>query len=286
MRLINYLNEAIDIESRFDLIERNCKPFLRDLSRVDYGVLYSGRQSREIFIERDVRKNRKPKDMDLKIHGWVDDWFYKKFGIRARSNSLFCTSEINVALTYGTPYIICPIGKYEIIWSPEIRDLYSMLDDEGAGLWWVAERDIDIYSIENNYEYEYGEGSTNGYFYYEGEEYHDADSKIEAAKEIRANLEEKGKYEERTFQKIYNNIEWVPDKDFEEYRDEILSELEDEKKEAFDRIKEKMNTYRTGHLKLAIKSKNEIMVHCDRYYGVNASKLDRDRFAQRFGVNI
>jgi hypothetical protein len=57
----------------------------------------------------------------------LDKQFQKKFGVKARSQSLFCTNEYLSTLQYGNPYYIFPIGKYKTIWSPEIADLYLYL---------------------------------------------------------------------------------------------------------------------------------------------------------------
>jgi hypothetical protein len=79
------------------------------------------------FFEFQVRKDRKPSDTHIVTHRRFDRWFYQHFGIRARSEAVFCVGERGRTSTvqYGDPYIIFPIGEFKYIWSPKITDLYG-----------------------------------------------------------------------------------------------------------------------------------------------------------------
>lgn len=71
---------------------------------------------------------RKPLHTSLHIHQGTDFWFYNKFGIWARSTTIFCTTDIHQALKYGEREnirIIYPKQPYKIIYSTEIIDLYE-----------------------------------------------------------------------------------------------------------------------------------------------------------------
>ena len=74
-----------------------------------------------------VRKNRKPQSTPSDIHEWIDDWFYEKFGVRARSNVVFGSFDKLVTVDYGEPFIIFPIGKYMMLSSNKVSDLYLTL---------------------------------------------------------------------------------------------------------------------------------------------------------------
>lgn len=133
MRLYNHLNESTPIED-FDhfteLVERDCQPFLRELKKENkiYSMLYSGRRNTEPFFMGKVRKNRTPKDIPEEAHTWFNSFFKKKFGIRARSESLFITGDLGLSKSYGNrSYMIFPIGRYKILWNPEIEDLFEYL---------------------------------------------------------------------------------------------------------------------------------------------------------------
>lgn len=133
MRLKNFLNEDYknfeDFDEAVDFMEKNCKPFLkakRNLNPDDF--LYRGIRGvpYDIFM-RDVRKNRQPLSTKREKHLELDKLFYEKFGIKARSQSLFCTSSPSDAKSYGPAWIIFPIGEYKILWSPEVVDLFVYL---------------------------------------------------------------------------------------------------------------------------------------------------------------
>lgn len=127
MKFYNYINE-LDSQNEKKLVEylKKCLPFINDLFLYGDGhFLYSGRKNlRSDYIVKSVRQDRKPLDTGKGDHKILDDSFYEKFGIRARSKTLFCTSNWSNAINYGELYYIFPIGKYEIIWSKTIFDLY------------------------------------------------------------------------------------------------------------------------------------------------------------------
>ena len=144
MRLHQYLNEFYDgdediAKKRISLIEKNCQPFLKQMKSINFeddNLLFSGRWDRTEFTKKKVRKNRRPKDTSIDIHDWVDNWFYKKFGIKARSNTIFCTSHKGYALSYGNLFVIFPIGKFEVIWSSRLKDLFNKADmNRGLEKW-------------------------------------------------------------------------------------------------------------------------------------------------------
>jgi hypothetical protein len=67
-----------------------------------------------------IRTDRKPKDTPLEMHQLLDKQFQKRFGIKARSNSLFCyfrniNSYLRDRSGYGVPYYIFPIGNFKTI---------------------------------------------------------------------------------------------------------------------------------------------------------------------------
>lgn len=154
MRLINFINEGSnkgidDYDEAIDFMEKNCKPFLKDWKNIKSDdFLYRGKKgiSHDIFIG-DVRKNRMPMSTKKSTHDEFDRLFYNKFGVKARSQCLFCTSDAINAATYGKEWIIFPVNKYKIIWSPEIEDLFLYL---ARSEFPIPARDIVEWYIEGN----------------------------------------------------------------------------------------------------------------------------------------
>jgi len=148
MRLHQYLNEDI-IKERIELIEKNCQPFLKDLKKLNNkNLLYSGRPVTINFTKKKVRKNRKPKNTPEKLHNLMDDWFYGKFGVRSRSNAIFCIFEYREADLYGEPHVIFPIGKYKAVSSPIVLDLYAFFEDSFFNL---------VYDVKKNSHFKPGD---------------------------------------------------------------------------------------------------------------------------------
>lgn len=66
--------------------------------------------------------SRKPRDTNSEVHDNADLWFLERFGIRARSSSLICTTNVEQARSYGFSYKIIPIEPSLIIYSPLVKD--------------------------------------------------------------------------------------------------------------------------------------------------------------------
>ena len=136
MRLYNYINEQSnytieDIDKIISIIQEDCKPYLKDVkNKYKRNFLFSGRKrTYNFFDKKKVRKNRRPKDTPTEAHEFIDDWFYENFGIKFRSNSIFCFFSPVAASYYGNSYMIFPIDRYNIISSPVVEDLYETFED-------------------------------------------------------------------------------------------------------------------------------------------------------------
>lgn len=114
MTFKDYLSEAITS----DEIQRRCGPFLeqakgRPLYRGYTGaVLNLFKNAREIT----VRKDRKPRDAHQVVHGLIDAYFQKKFGVRVRSEGLFATGDEHIARRYGDLHYVFPVGEFKFVW--------------------------------------------------------------------------------------------------------------------------------------------------------------------------
>lgn len=129
MKFLKYLNEKdLTIEEIKQILYKDCKPYLKQLTKINFKkreLLISGRKDQTPFGTKDIRKDRKPRDTKLEIHNWIDEQFYKKFGIKARSQTLFCTGDLSQASNFGYTHYIFPIGNFEVIWSNKHMDLYN-----------------------------------------------------------------------------------------------------------------------------------------------------------------
>lgn len=115
-----------DMKHLVETIKRDCQQFLREMSNTDLSEhrLYRGMRSSDVYRTIKVRKNRQPVDTQQLIHDSTNDWFESKFGIKARSETVFASTGTKLASRYGTVYSIFPIGEHTTIWSPTVMDLY------------------------------------------------------------------------------------------------------------------------------------------------------------------
>lgn len=130
-----------DTDELLALLERDCGPFLaeskqrgllrRGMSKLndnDATFVSSPYSTEKVpYWKKQPRTDRRPLDIDKKIHLKLDDWFQSKFGFKARSSGLFCfgTGATSSAISqYGTEYYIFPIGEFKYAWSPNVKDLF------------------------------------------------------------------------------------------------------------------------------------------------------------------
>jgi hypothetical protein len=157
-----------------DLIYDKCRPFLKDISKSGKldGLLFSGRKSYKDYFIRALRTDRRPSDTKQNVHEYFDKEFNKKFGFKARSNAIFCTGRPSIARSYGNLYCIFPIGKYNFVWSDDIKDLFMAYDKHLSnnhqkykwnGDYHVAQWEQDA---KEEWEDDYGEGK-QGFWDYE-----------------------------------------------------------------------------------------------------------------------
>lgn len=66
--------------------------------------------------------SRSPTHADLQVHLIADQWFFDKFGVKARSCTVICTTDYSQACSYGYVYRIIPQGPYKIVYSPNVKD--------------------------------------------------------------------------------------------------------------------------------------------------------------------
>lgn len=127
MKFKDYLQD--DRLEFIEILKKDCKLYMDIWSKQSSPIcFFSGRDiTIEKYYEMPVRKNRKPRNIFPTLHKNLDDIFYDLFKIRGRSQALFASADKVQVNIYGNPYIVIPKGKFEIIWSPKIHDLYSAL---------------------------------------------------------------------------------------------------------------------------------------------------------------
>jgi len=148
MRLKRCLKESSEmtVYEALSFAVKNCSPFLKEIGAVKGDTvkwIYSGRNEKQLTLVKKIRIDRKPTDTPKAVHELLDNLFYKKFGIKSRSNSVFATSSPAVAASYGHSFLILPMGKFTFLYNPLITDLYNRVREIG--------RKEDIILSKNSY---------------------------------------------------------------------------------------------------------------------------------------
>lgn len=146
MRLKNYLDESWQGKEVITVLERDCKQFIKEISKSDRLLLRGSKKPVKDILKIKSRTDRYPKDMPIDLHKDLDNLFKKKFGWKARTEGTFATSCFTTANKYGMPYLFFPIGEYKFIWSTFVFDLYFLKSDLYGG---NIEKIIDTYKNTN-----------------------------------------------------------------------------------------------------------------------------------------
>ena len=101
-----------------------------------------------------LMRPRIPRDSDPLVHEIADQWFYDKFGIKARSMTVFCTPNCHQAATYGEAYEITvpDTMSYQLIYSINVDDFINIEDEiddtknEDEIIDWLESRDYVVLS--------------------------------------------------------------------------------------------------------------------------------------------
>ena len=119
----------------YEKIKYDCSEILKIYEKTNR-LLFRGSSSERMeklapkIYKMVPRDNRLPKDTDQIHHGMIDVLFKEKFGWRARSEGVFCSSKFKDIKTYGTPYIFLPVNGYKFVWSHTYKDLYNDVFDD------------------------------------------------------------------------------------------------------------------------------------------------------------
>lgn len=114
------------------LVFKNCQPYIKAVGNNpdDFPLLRGYKHGPSDFYKKTVRTDRKPSDTNRAVHNALNDLFYKKFKVKARSECLFVTGDFKFARGYGKIYSIFPVGNFKFYWNPKIEDLYADLPVE------------------------------------------------------------------------------------------------------------------------------------------------------------
>lgn len=129
----------------FNHIEQNGLSIIK--SKV---VLYRGSNMSEPHksVLLKTRFDRRPTDTPQVIHDIMDVWFFNKFGIKARSQSIFTTSKLTFAQRYGNPTAILPVGDATYLYSNNVDDLFSIISKSISN--YISLKDYETINQEYN----------------------------------------------------------------------------------------------------------------------------------------
>ncbi len=114
-----------------NILEANCSQFLDELSsKKEYPIFRGATNMDDVtdgMWEKESRDDRFPRDSAGDFSEDFDDAFYKKFGVRLRSNGVFTSKSPFVAGSYaGSFYMFFPVDGYKYYHNNKALDLFAL----------------------------------------------------------------------------------------------------------------------------------------------------------------
>ncbi len=161
MRFGNYVNETTNTlkgtPDNITLIKRECSEFLKEL-KSGKNILHRASRKFKTLKDSEIiivpyRTGRAPVDTPEKVHKYIDNLLFEKFGWYPRSESLFCwIQNKNRSETILSIRIVIPANGYKYVYSPIIRDIYENYSRFGRKqdfVKWFKEELLPTYKDKN-----------------------------------------------------------------------------------------------------------------------------------------
>lgn len=192
-----------------------------------------------------VRQDRCPKDSPQWFHDVLNDYFFHAFGIKFRSESLFCLPSYNGTSSFGRAKAIYPIGNFDYIWSPIIQDPTEDFKPAARVIkplpaWPNSEEDLNEIVLSLADEFGFSD-------------------------ELKSDIEKDGAVE--AFKKHSENYDVVfSEKELNRFRQNVIALALDRRGKTLYKFNSDIKNIPDLH---------EIMVHCKNYYAINANSVER-----------
>ncbi len=120
------------------MLQQYCAPYLNEIGGLHNALvefpLYRGvgHKLGGSVMKVPVHQFRAPRDTKSEDHRLANDWFQKKFSVRYRGQSLFCSGSRHTADAYsigGQSAIVLPVGNYSYCWSQRYFDMNTDFED-------------------------------------------------------------------------------------------------------------------------------------------------------------
>jgi len=264
-----------DVDAFFKIwssIKKDCKPAIEYMKAAN-NYIYRGMKTGGNLGEKSTRSDRMPKDTSMMMHNLIDEVMEDQYGWKPRSEGLFCTGDRYGTESYGNKYIIFPVGKFEYIWSPNVRDSYSQFGDSEM-MDKLILKDAKAESLSQMYSSIYGPSGTLGHkgswtVYGKGLETLATIEQKDAPTREKAMQIVKSKFN----LKDVGLVEWEPELQQYQWISKVRSEGFSGKKptpemykDLIEELLDKQFKYQEAGIVNALKSGNEIIVKTPKYY--------------------
>lgn len=120
--------EENEVGKILQVVKENCSEAITAMKQTNKylyrGIKYHGTQTSIAFHGRS-RENRRPLSTAKDFDETLNNGLRNSGMVALRSNSIFCTSSIQSASSYGKLYLIFPINGFQYTWNTKYEDFFT-----------------------------------------------------------------------------------------------------------------------------------------------------------------
>lgn len=112
----------------YNKIKNECSDiisFYKKHNKYLYRGFFTKKTNNNILIIK-PKNNRKPIDINILLHNYIDNKLKENFKWKPRSEGVFTTHDKQTTKIYGSTYIFLPINNFKYIYNQNIFDLYMI----------------------------------------------------------------------------------------------------------------------------------------------------------------
>lgn len=126
-------NDVFDVIFNSPFFKTNIEPYVKNVENEDltgYPLYHGSKKLTKDHTFKAIPLNKRtgPKDSAPFVHHAVNEKAMEVLGVPLRSMT-FATGSVVVTKEYGEPYVMIPIGEYNLYYSTVVEDLFSNSED-------------------------------------------------------------------------------------------------------------------------------------------------------------
>lgn len=123
------------------LIKKKCKQIINIYENSEEKYIFRGiKRGHDNILRIKIRQDRSPGYLHETMHEITNETIIKLGGVAHRGNSIFCSTNLNTASSWGNTYVVFPIDGFDVTYFKNLDSNYMYNDL--SSLWQKWEKEI------------------------------------------------------------------------------------------------------------------------------------------------